>query len=198
MKTDRARPVAAGYEAELRAWAGASVPIAAALNSIQGQVLTLTKHRGWNTPLDSALFGNHIDRPTLDAMLTAARESFSRLPPLSARQSACAGRVGAGLLRSVRPGGHRHAGSGPMTMRRRFIVGAVSAPIRPRCRPSPPVPSAKIGLMPSRGPASATGAFCMWLRGDESRILSNYKPAFSGMSTLAHELGHGYHNLKSG
>jgi oligoendopeptidase F len=35
----------------------------------------------------------------------------------------------------------------------------------------------------------------MWLRGDESRIMSNFKPAFGGMSTLAHELGHGYHNL---
>ena len=33
------------------------------------------------------------------------------------------------------------------------------------------------------------------LRGDESRILANFKPAYGGVSTLAHELGHGYHNL---
>jgi pepF/M3 family oligoendopeptidase len=39
------------------------------------------------------------------------------------------------------------------------------------------------------------GAFCMWLRRDESRILANYKPTFNGVRTLAHELGHGYHNL---
>jgi oligoendopeptidase F len=39
------------------------------------------------------------------------------------------------------------------------------------------------------------GAFCMSVRGDESRVLANFKPAFGGMSTLAHELGHGYHNL---
>nr|MBF6591269.1 oligoendopeptidase F [Ktedonobacterales bacterium] len=30
---------------------------------------------------------------------------------------------------------------------------------------------------------------------DESRVLANFKPSFGGMSTLAHELGHGYHNL---
>ncbi|HLJ81155.1 MAG TPA: M3 family metallopeptidase, partial [Ktedonobacterales bacterium] len=30
---------------------------------------------------------------------------------------------------------------------------------------------------------------------DESRVLSNFKPGYPGMSTLAHELGHGYHNL---
>jgi len=35
----------------------------------------------------------------------------------------------------------------------------------------------------------------MRLVGDQSRILSNYKPSFAGMRTLAHELGHGYHNL---
>ncbi len=39
------------------------------------------------------------------------------------------------------------------------------------------------------------GGFCVWLRRDESRILVNYSPSYIGMSTLAHELGHGYHNL---
>jgi len=39
------------------------------------------------------------------------------------------------------------------------------------------------------------GAFCMWLRKDESRILANFKAVYGGMSTLAHELGHAYHNL---
>jgi oligoendopeptidase F len=39
------------------------------------------------------------------------------------------------------------------------------------------------------------GAFCMGLRADESRIAQNYRPAFGGVSTLAHELGHAYHNL---
>lgn len=40
------------------------------------------------------------------------------------------------------------------------------------------------------------GAFCMWVRGDESRVLSNFQPAYAGMATLAHELGHAYHNLQ--
>jgi oligoendopeptidase F len=39
------------------------------------------------------------------------------------------------------------------------------------------------------------GAFCMWIQDDESRILSNFQPSYGGMSTLAHELGHAYHNL---
>jgi oligoendopeptidase F len=44
-------------------------------------------------------------------------------------------------------------------------------------------------------PGKHDGAYCMRLRRDESRILTNYKPVFNGMGTLAHELGHAYHNL---
>jgi oligoendopeptidase F len=44
-------------------------------------------------------------------------------------------------------------------------------------------------------PGKRDGAFCMPLRKDESRILSNYQPGFKSVLTLAHELGHGYHNL---
>src|SRR5262249_13450443 len=64
------------YEAELAGWERVSVPLAAALNSIKGQVNVVTARRGWATPLDAALFEAHIDQPTLDAMLGAAREYF--------------------------------------------------------------------------------------------------------------------------
>ena len=64
------------YEAELAGWERAAVPLAAALNSIKGEVNTLSRKRGWATPLDAALFDAAIDRPTLDAMMQAAREAF--------------------------------------------------------------------------------------------------------------------------
>ncbi|MBF6592093.1 MAG: oligoendopeptidase F, partial [Ktedonobacterales bacterium] len=64
------------YEAELAGWERVAVPLAAALNSIKGEVNALTRKRGWETPLDATLFDAHIDRQTLEAMLAAARESF--------------------------------------------------------------------------------------------------------------------------
>ncbi|MFI5272357.1 MAG: M3 family metallopeptidase, partial [Ktedonobacterales bacterium] len=64
------------YEAELAGWERVAVPLAAALNSIKGQGNTLARHRGWATPLDAAIFDANIDRQTLDAMMTAAFESF--------------------------------------------------------------------------------------------------------------------------
>ena len=39
------------------------------------------------------------------------------------------------------------------------------------------------------------GAFCMSVEGvEESRILANFDGSFDQVSTLAHELGHAYHN----
>src|SRR5262249_39159081 len=64
------------YEAELRGWEQVAVPLAAALNSIKGQVSALSRRRGWATPLDEAIFDASIDRQTLDAMMSAAEESF--------------------------------------------------------------------------------------------------------------------------
>src|SRR5262249_1411011 len=44
-------------------------------------------------------------------------------------------------------------------------------------------------------PGKQGGAFCMPVRPGESRILMNYGGSFDGVGTLAHELGHAYHNL---
>jgi pepF/M3 family oligoendopeptidase len=44
-------------------------------------------------------------------------------------------------------------------------------------------------------PGKQGGGFCMGLRPGESRILMNYDGSFNSISTLAHELGHAYHNL---
>src|SRR5512142_899144 len=65
------------YEAELASWKAAAVPIAASLNSIKGATNLLSRRRGWAFPLDEAIFHNNVDLPTLDAMLAAARESFT-------------------------------------------------------------------------------------------------------------------------
>ena len=64
------------YLAELDAWKTVEVPLAAAMNSIKGETLTLCNRRGWADPLDEAVFNCSMDRLALEAMLTAAKESF--------------------------------------------------------------------------------------------------------------------------
>jgi oligoendopeptidase F len=183
----------AAYEAELAAWKEVEVPMAACINGIKGQVNVLGKRRQWADPLDEALFRLNIDRQTLDAMLEAAEESlvdfrryfkakaraigvdtlewYDIFAPLSATEKPWDYQRGCDFVER-----HFRAYSDKMGdfARRSFDENWVDAPPRP---------------------GKVDGAYCMGVRGDESRILMNYKPAFGSVKTLAHELGHAYHNI---
>jgi len=180
------------YEAELAAWQRAAVPLAAALNSIKGEVITLAQRRGWDDPLDLALFNNNIDRAALDAMFVAAREAF---PDFRRYLRAKARMLGlerlpwydlfAPIGASTRTWGYGDAAAfiaeqfgGYSDRMRDFAARA----FRERWIDAEPRPGKR------------DGAFCMRLRNDESRVLANYEPSFKSVLTLAHELGHGYHN----
>ena len=181
------------YEAELATWKAAEVPIAASLNSIKGEVNALAKRRKWDSPLDAALFQNHIDRKTVDAMMEAARESFPdfrRYLRAKARALELPALAWFDLFAPL-PVGHREW---QFREAAAFIVdhfGTYSDRLAGLAQRA--FQEEWIDAEPR--PGKRDGAFCMWLRKDESRILSNFKPAFDGLRTLAHELGHAYHNL---
>jgi pepF/M3 family oligoendopeptidase len=182
-----------GYEAELAAWEKAAQPLAAALNSIKGQVQTLARRRGWESPLDEALFSTRIDRETLEAMMGAAREAFPdfrRYLHAKARTLGLSKLAWYDLFAPVGRGGRAWAFDEATA----FIIeqfGAYSTKMRDFAARA--FRDSWIDAEPRAGKEG--GGFCMWLRADESRILVNFTPSYNAMSTLAHELGHGYHNL---
>jgi len=181
------------YEAEMAAWRSAAVPLAAALNSIKGATNLLSKRRRWDSPLEAALFENNIDRPTLEAMLAAAQESF---PDFRRYLRAKARALGLPVLAwydiaAPLGGGERTWGFDEGAQ---FIIeqfGSYSPKLRGLAERA--FSQRWIDAEPRLG--KRDGAFCMSLRQDESRVLTNFKPAFGGVSTVAHELGHAYHNL---
>jgi pepF/M3 family oligoendopeptidase len=181
------------YEAELEVWERAAVPLAAAINSVKGATNVLSQRRNWDSALDAALFANAIDRPTLDAMLEAVRES---LPDFGRYFHAKARALGIERLAwydvpAPLPGEGR---VWSYEDAREFIVeqfGSYSDRMREYAERA--FRENWIDAEPREG--KRDGAFCMPVRRDESRILANYTPAYLGVSTLAHELGHGYHNI---
>ena len=182
-----------GYEAELGAWQRAAVPIAAALNSLKGELQTLTTRRNWQSPLDMALFYNNVDRPTLDAMMGAARESFPDFRRYLRAKARALGLPALAWYDLFAPVGHS-AREWSYDDGTQFILeqfGSFSPKLRGLAERA--FTEHWIDAEPRAGKAG--GAFCMRLRGGESRILANFKPSFSEVSTLAHELGHAYHNL---
>ncbi len=181
------------YEAELEGWKQVAVPLAAAMNSIKGEVNTLSRRRGWESALEASLLDNNIDRATLDAMLTAAREA---LPDFRRYLRAKAHALGLQKLSwydLFAPVG----GEGRVweyEEARDFIIkqfGTYSSRLSDFAARA--FRERWIDAEPR--PGKVDGAYCTWLRKDESRVFANYKPAFGGVRTLAHELGHGYHNL---
>lgn len=181
-----------GYEAELAAWKLWEAPIAAAMNGVKGEVGTLAKRRGW-APLEEALFYAHIDRETLDAMLGAARASF---PDFRRYLKAKAKYLGVerlawfDLFAPTAKGGRSWSyGEGEKFVAEQF--GTYSPELKAFAERA----FAERWIDAEPRPGKRDGAFCMGLRKDESRVLMNYKDAFGAVSTLAHELGHAYHNV---
>jgi len=181
------------YEAEIAGWERVALPLAAALNSIKGEVNTLSQRRGWDTPLDEAVFENAIDRQTLEVMMEAARESFPdfrRYLRAKARALGLPALAWYDLLAPISKNARTwEFEEGASFIERQFSTYSTkmseyaARAFRERW----------VDAEPRSG--KRDGAYCIMLRGEESRIFANFKPAFTGVSTLAHELGHGYHNL---
>ncbi|HEY7339637.1 MAG TPA: M3 family oligoendopeptidase [Ktedonobacterales bacterium] len=181
------------YMAELTAWERVALPLAAAMNSIKGEVNTLSARRAWATPLDEAVFEASIDRQTLDAMFTAARESFPdfrRYLRVKARALGLPVLAWYDLLAPVGASGRVWS----FEASEQFIVAQFGS-YSQRLSDYAARAFRERWIDAEPRPGKRDGAFCMPLRADESRVFANFKPTYDGMSTLAHELGHGYHNM---
>jgi len=181
------------YELELATWKSNETPIAAAMNGIKGAVNTLTARRGWGTGLDEAIFENAIDRPTLDAMMTAARNSF---PDWRRYLRAKARALGVDRLEwydLFAPLGSDGA-AWPIEKGCDFVAAqfdSYSQKMGDFARRS--FRENWIDWSPKLGKVG--GAFCSGMKDDVSRILMNYDGSFTNVKTLAHELGHAYHQI---
>ncbi|HEV2236247.1 MAG TPA: M3 family oligoendopeptidase [Ktedonobacterales bacterium] len=187
----------AAYTAELAAWQRAAVPLAAAMNSIKGEGNTLAARRGWESPLEAALFDAAIDQATLDAMLGAAREFF---PDFRRYLRAKARALGSGDHGDALPWYDLFAPVGesgrvwPYDEAEAFITRQFGS-YSPRLSDYAARAFRERWIDAAPRDGKRDGAYCMSIRGDESRVFANFKPGFPGVSTLAHELGHGYHNF---
>ncbi|HVW35915.1 MAG TPA: M3 family oligoendopeptidase [Pirellulales bacterium] len=181
------------YEVEQQGWASIRTSVAACLNGVKGTAQTLNRRRGRPSVLAASLDQNKIDQPTLDALLGAIREAFPMFRGYLKAKAKKLGKPQLAWWDLFAPLGAAHA-TYSWRQARDFIVekfatfhddlGAYAARA---------FDSRWIDGAPRDGKRG--GAFCMPVVGvDESRILANFDGSFEQVSTLAHELGHGYHN----
>ncbi|ERI94825.1 oligoendopeptidase, pepF/M3 family [Clostridiales bacterium oral taxon 876 str. F0540] len=181
------------YEAELKAYKKMEEASAAALNGIKGEVITVSKLRGYESPLEETLINSRLDKQTLEAMLTAMKES---LPSFRKFYLKKANKLG---HKKGLPFYDLFAPTGESDMRftyeeaRDFVVKNFRTFSEKLADFADNAFEKRwIDAEPREGKRG--GAFCSNIHPiGESRIMSNFTGSFSDVATLAHELGHGYH-----
>jgi pepF/M3 family oligoendopeptidase len=181
-------------DAEMTLLGRHEVAFAAAMNAIKGEVDGLARRRGWRGALEQSLFQNDLSADALEAMHLACRDAF---PDLRRYLRAKARFLGLDtltwhdLLAPVTIGPERRFGWDEAT---RFVIerfrdyGEPLAALAERA-------VAEGWIDVGARPGKRNGAFCAGaaLR-SESRILLNFGGTLDDVFTLAHELGHAYHN----
>ena len=181
------------FDAEIAAWQGSETVTAACLNGVKGEDGLLARRRGFADPVEPSLLANSIDRATLEAMQGAVVRSLPDFRRYFLAKARALGKDRLDWWDLFAPLGES-ATEWTYAAGRQFVEEQFRSY------------SDKLADFAARafreewvdaGPRDGKrgGAFCMSWQGDASRILMNHSPSLDSVSTLAHELGHGYHNL---
>jgi pepF/M3 family oligoendopeptidase len=181
------------YEAEEQLWRKASVPVAASLNGIKNEALVLCDRRGWADPLDMALHQNAIDRNVLDAMIAAMERTYDELRGHMRRRARMLGTERLAWFDMTAPLGEV-ATTYTFDEARELLFQTV-APLSPRLEAMlhRAFDERWIDAEPRSGKMG--GAYCTEIFPHGPRVLMNYDGSLSAVSTLAHELGHAFHDI---
>ena len=181
------------YQAELKGWESVREPVAFALNAVKGSAVTLSHRRGYADVLHASLERNHIDRATLDALLGAIRENFPMFRRYLKSKARKLGKEKLPWWDLFAPVGKVNP-SYSWDEAQSFVVeqfGLFSDELASFARNA--FDNDWIDAEPRDGKRG--GAFCMRIpKVKESRVLANFDGSFDQMATVAHELGHAYHN----
>ncbi|WP_117237628.1 M3 family oligoendopeptidase [Thermus sediminis] len=180
------------YRAELLAWEGHEVPLAYALNGVKGEAVVLNRRRGYKDDLEPSLLQNRITRRALSAMQEAVKESLPLFRRYYLLKAKALGKERLDFYDLFAPIGQGRRWT--LEEARSFLVEKLSAFSQNAAQVAEAAFLERwMDLLPRKGKVG--GAYCMPRGGGKSLILANYEESFESLSTLAHELGHAYHNF---
>ena len=182
------------YEAEIASYKKMELPMSYCLNAIKMEARTIAKAKGFDSVLDMTLDQNRMDRETLDAMIGAIKEYLPHFRRYLRAKAKYLGHAdGLPFYDLFAPVGK--------ASKAYTIEEAREVLLREMGKFTPAMAEFMdnafeqrwIDVYPKEGKGG--GAFCAGAHEyDRSLILTNYQGSFSDISTLAHELGHAWHN----
>ncbi|MBR2037249.1 MAG: M3 family oligoendopeptidase, partial [Lachnospiraceae bacterium] len=187
----------AAYEAELACYEKIQDSIAFALNNIKNQVTFLCHKRGYESPLAMTLKQSRMTKETLDAMLEAIKEYLPTFRKYLRKKAEMLGHEnGLPFYELFAPLGKSDK-KFSVEEARDYLVNCFKTFTQDMSdMMQEAFDNEWIDFFPRKGKRG--GAFCAGVPGmKESRILTNYDGNFGAVSTLAHELGHAFHNRQT-
>ncbi len=183
------------YEAELTAYDQIKDAAAFALNSIKMQTWSECELRGFASPLEKTLYESRMQKQTLDALIEAMREYMPKLHRyLRAKGKALGHENGLPWYDLFAPMGKSDKKFTVEQTKEKlqYIFGKFNSRMVDMI--SRAFDEKWIDFYPREGKVG--GAFCAGISSiRQFRILTNFDGSFSSLTTLAHELGHGYHDF---
>ena len=182
------------YEAEIACYDRIKDPVAYALNSIKLETISDCQLRGYESPLERTLKHSDMKRETLDAMLGAMDEYLPKFwQYLKAKGKALGHEKGLPWYDLFAPMGKSSTKFTAQAARDYLVTLFAGFDKELSDMVAQAFDEAWIDFYPRDGKAG--GAFCSGIEClGESRILTNFDGMFGDVVTLAHELGHAFHN----
>ncbi|HZJ88554.1 MAG TPA: M3 family oligoendopeptidase [Sphaerochaeta sp.] len=181
------------YETEIKLFASYEIPFAAALNGVTGTSSTLAKRRKWESTLADSLASSRIDEEILNTLIKAIEDNLPAFQNYLKAKARLLGIDELAFYDLFAPVGES-AKAWTYEEAHAFIVkqfGAFSPEMAAFADNA-----FKAGWIDAFSrPNKVGGAYdTSFPLAKQSRILSNFDDSFGGVSTLAHELGHAWHD----
>lgn len=176
-----------------RAWAEQADLLADVLNRIVGFRLNVYRQRGWDDVLYEALQNNRMERQTLEAMWAGVASAAPALHRYLARKAELLGLPGLAWHDLAVPYSPGHPQPIGYAEGCRLIVDELRT-VDPNLADFAQLAIEQRWIEAEDRPGKMAGAFAPdFPHSRQARIFMKYGGTIDSVTTLAHELGHGYH-----
>jgi pepF/M3 family oligoendopeptidase len=189
------------YRAEMEAWKAVEIPLAASLNGVKGTAITLDRRRGWigggagaeTGSLRKSAFQSRLGGKSLEALIAALEQALPLFRGYLKTKARLLGLERCAFYDLFAPLG---------TAAKTWAWDEAADFIAARFDRFDPAMGAfarhafAFSWIDAEGrPGKVGGAYCTdFPLAGESRILCNFEGSFDSVTTVAHELGHGWHH----
>lgn len=163
------------------------------LNSVKWDSVVISKKRNFSSVLEQSLFYNQIDKEILDVVINTTFENLSMVRKYFHKKAKFLGLEKLDWFDLSAPIFEKEVETFDFEKAQKFILESFAEFSDDMCLMAKEAfENGWIDAEPRIG--KADGGFCIYVFDKQSRILVNFDNSIKSVLTLAHELGHAYHN----